>query len=170
MMPRPIFATDTPAVAKRSRRGLLAALLAFAAIGGAAPAAAADLAPPKSAQPAGDPMTKARAAIERKEWTVAIRDLDDLVKREPKNADAHSLLGYSLRNNGDLKNSMVQYEEALRLEPDHKGAHEYVGELYLKMKQPENAQKHLKILERLCGKDCEQYEDLAKAIDDYQKH
>lgn len=155
--------------ARLAAAGSAVAVLATLAIAVLPPAAAADLPPPRSAAPSGDPMAKARAAIERKDWTVAIRDLEDVVKREPKNADAHSLLGFSLRNNGDYKNSKARYDEALRIDPDHKGAHEYLGELYLKMKQPENAQKHLAILERVCGKQCEQYEDLAKAIADYGK-
>ena len=32
--------------------------------------------------------------------------------------------------------AFVYYEKALSLDPRHKGAHEYIGELYLKLKQP----------------------------------
>jgi Flp pilus assembly protein TadD len=115
------------------------------------------------------PIEKARAAIKRNDWQVAIRDLKALVAKEPRNADAHNLLAFSLRNTGDLVTSKTHYDQALSLDPNHKGAHEYLGELYLKMKQPENAQKHLTILEKLCGnKDCEEYRDLAKALVSYK--
>ncbi len=131
---------------------------------------AADIRPSGSAVTTQSPLDKARAAIARKDWQVAIRDLQGLVRAEPLNADAHNLLAFSLRNNGDLVTSKVHYDEALKLDPNHKGAHEYIGELYLKMKQPENAQKHLAILERLCGnKDCEEYRDLAEAMMQYKQ-
>ncbi len=133
------------------------------------PAQAADIRPSSSAAPAQAPIEKARAAIARKDWSVAIRDLQVLVRAEPTNADAHNLLAFSLRNDGDLSRSKVHYDEALRLDPNHKGAHEYIGELYLKMKQPDNARKHLLILEKLCGnKDCEEYQDLARALAEYK--
>jgi Flp pilus assembly protein TadD len=130
---------------------------------------AADIRPSGPAQPVSAPLEKARAAIERKDWAFAVRELNALVGKEPKNADAQSLLGYSLRKSGDLARSKVHYDEALKLDPDHRGAHEYIGELYLMLKQPENARKHLTELERVCGnKECEEYQDLAKALTAYK--
>ena len=132
-------------------------------------AIAADTKPSGPAQPVSAPLEKARAAIERKDWTFAVRELNALVSKEPKNADAQSLLGYSLRKSGDLVRSKVHYDEALKLDPDHRGAHEYIGELYLMLKQPDNARKHLTELERVCGnKECEEYQDLAKALTAYK--
>ena len=145
------------------------ALILCACLGIGYQAQAADTRPSPSAASAQAPIEKARAAIARKDWSVAIRDLQVLVRTEPNNADAHNLLAFSLRNDGDLARSKVHYDEALRLDPNHKGAHEYIGELYLKMKQPDNAQRHLLILERLCGgKDCEEYQDLARALAEYK--
>jgi tetratricopeptide (TPR) repeat protein len=39
--------------------------------------------------------------------------------------------GDAYRNAGDLNRAFAEYEQALRLDPQHKGAHEYVGEAYV---------------------------------------
>lgn len=58
---------------------------------------------------------------------------------------------------------------ALKLNPNHKGAHEYIGEAYLMDNQPDEAQKHLVQLEKICGnKSCEEYEDLARALANFR--
>ena len=91
-------------------------------------------------------------------------------KEDPRNADVQNLLGYSYRkrSNPDLTKAFEHYNEALKLNPRHKGAHEYIGEAYLMDKKPAEAQKHLAQLEVLCGnKTCEEYADLAKAIANY---
>jgi hypothetical protein len=49
------------------------------------------------------------------------------------------------------------------MEPKHLGANEYLGELYLEMKQPDKAKERLAVLKAACG-DCEEYEDLENAI------
>ncbi len=62
--------------------------------------------------------------------------------------------------------SLRSYRKALSLDPQHLGAHEYLGELYLMMNKPEKAKKQLKKLRRYCG-DCEQAEELSEAIEKY---
>jgi tetratricopeptide (TPR) repeat protein len=81
------------------------------------------------------------------------------------NADAHNWLGYAYRNAGDMKRAFAEYEEALRLDPGHKGAHEYVGEAYVIAKDLPKAREHLAALEKLCGRTCPEYKDLEEAID-----
>jgi Tfp pilus assembly protein PilF len=118
-----------------------------------------------------DRLATARSAIEAKDWQKAILQLSAIVKSEPKNADAHNLLAYSLRKQSqpNLTKAFEHYKIALQLDPKHKGAHEYIGEAYLMDKKPEEAQKHLAMLEKLCGNtSCEEYADLAKSIADYR--
>ena len=110
-----------------------------------------------------------KKAIDRKDWKAAIESLNKSVRTTPDNADAHTYLGYSYRHLGDLDNSFAHYKEALRLDPNHRGAHEYIGQAYLKAGQPEKAAEHLTLLEKICGKGCEEYQDLAKAISKYNK-
>jgi Tfp pilus assembly protein PilF len=112
----------------------------------------------------------ARKAIDAKDFKAAVGHLTKAVQEEPKNADAHSMLGYSYRKLGTFDKSMESYQTALKIDSSHRYAHEYLGELYLDMNQPDNADKQLAALKKACpmfGK-CEEYEDLKKAIDGYK--
>ena len=116
-------------------------------------------------------LTNARKAIEAKDWARAKTELDAALREEPRNADVHNLLGYSYRKraNPDLPKAFEHYNMALKLNPNHRGAHEYIGEAYLMDKKPAEAEKHLAALEKICGnKTCEEYEDLAKSIAKYK--
>ena len=118
--------------------------------------------------PSSVDLTQARAAIAKKDWNAAIAELQRLARRDAKNADVQNLLGYSYRNAGQIDKAFDEYAIALRLDPKHKGAHEYVGVAYLIAKQPEKAKEHLAALKSICGESCEEYQDLAKAIADYK--
>ena len=128
---------------------------------------------PSEAEVKADPfvaaMAAGRAAVKVKNWTQAVKQFDVAVQRNPKNADAHNMLAYSARNLNDYPRAKKHYDEALRLDPNHRGAHEYVGIMYLKLNQLPEAQKHLAALEKICGKKCEEYDDLSKAITAYGK-
>jgi Tfp pilus assembly protein PilF len=136
-------------------------------------AAAADSTPTE--QPArvsaSDRISLAREAIKAKDWKKALSELNAAVKDEPKNADIHNLLGYANRKQAqpNLPKAFEHYKKALELNPQHKGAHEYIGEAYLMDKKPAEAEKHLASLEKICGnKICEEYADLAKSLADYR--
>jgi Flp pilus assembly protein TadD len=103
-------------------------------------------------------------AIKIKDWDKAVYHLASVVKSEPANADAQNLLGYAYRNQRKFDLAMRHYQEALRLDPRHKGAHEYIGEAYVLIGNTAKAQEHLAALERICGKSCEEYQDLARAL------
>jgi Flp pilus assembly protein TadD len=111
-----------------------------------------------------------RKALDAKDYKTAIGHLTKAVKEEPKNADAHSMLGYSYRKAGNFDRSMEHYRTALKLDANHRSAHEYLGELYLDINQPENAEKQLAALKKACPffGSCEEYDDLKKAIDAYK--
>jgi Flp pilus assembly protein TadD len=116
-------------------------------------------------------LVAARAAVAAKDWSRAIVELNAAVQAEPRNADAHNLLGYSHRKKSqpDLARAFEHYKLALQIDPAHKGAHEYIGEAYLMDQRPAEAEKHLAELARLCGnKTCEEYVDLAGAIRAYK--
>src|SRR5262245_46914486 len=111
-----------------------------------------------------------RKAIEAKNFKSAIDYLTKAVQEEPRNANAHSMLGYSYRKVGTFDKSMEHYYTALRIDSNHRSAHEYLGELYLDMNQPDNAEKQLVVLKKACPlfSRCEEYDDLRKAIDSYK--
>ena len=99
----------------------------------------------------------------------AVDALSRALTRMPESADIHNYLCYAYRHLDDLNLSFTHYKEALRIDPKHRGAHEYIGEAYLKAGQPDKAAEHLVRLEQICGKRCEEYQDLAKSIGAYQK-
>lgn len=118
------------------------------------------------------PLQAGRQALDAQDWQTAIGHFEKAVLLEPTNADGFNLLAYSLRKQAtpNLSKAFENYLIALKLDPNHKGAHEYIGEAYLMDKKPDEAKKHLAILEKLCGnKACEEYVDLAKAIAEYKK-
>jgi len=137
----------------------------------AAPLYAADT-PTITAPTVSERMDSARQAIARGGWARAQLDLKVVVRDEPGNADAHNLLAYTYRKQEkpDLAKAFEHYKIALKLNPQHKGAHEYIGEAYLMDRKPELAEQHLASLEKICGnRQCEEYQDLAKALAAYRK-
>ena len=132
---------------------------------------AADTGPVVKQPNANERIDLARDAIKAKDWKKALGELNLAVREEPRNADVHNLLGYSYRKQAspNLPKAFEHYKTALNLNPKHKGAHEYIGEAYLMDKKPQEAEKHLAELEKLCGnKTCEEYADLAKSLADYK--
>lgn len=118
-----------------------------------------------------DRLASARTAIYGNDWKAAQAELKIAVREEPKNADVHNLLAFSYRKQAtpDLPKAFEHYNTALKLNPKHKGAHEYIGEAYLMDKRPAEAEKHLAELEKICGnKSCVEYTDLAKALAAYK--
>ena len=110
-------------------------------------------------------LNSARRLIARKQWDAAIKLLRVIVVQQPKNADALNLLGYSLRQKGEMKEAEAWYLKALKLKPTHLGANEYLGELYVLTGEKAKAQARLDALAKICGNTtCEEYQDLAKAI------
>jgi Flp pilus assembly protein TadD len=131
--------------------------------------ALADLPEPK-AKTENANIAAGRKAIEEKDFKSALGHLTKAVQEEPNNADAHSMLGYSYRKLGTFDRSMEHYQRALKIDGNHRSAREYLGELYLEMNQPANAEKELTTLKKACpffGK-CEEYDDLKGAIEKYK--
>jgi tetratricopeptide (TPR) repeat protein len=68
----------------------------------------------------------------------------------------------------DLDASERYYNEALRIDPRHRGTLEYSGELYLMKGDLAKAEQRLATLDKLCTLSCEEYTDLKKAIAAYK--
>lgn len=109
-------------------------------------------------------LADARADIGAKRWEKAIEKLSAYVKTNPQSADAYNLLGYSFRNAGNSSRAMQAYNKALNLDPNHTGALEYQGVLFVMLGDLDKANANLAKLETICGTSCEEYEDLAEAI------
>lgn len=109
------------------------------------------------------------AAIKAGKYATAIPLLQKVVERDSQNADAYNWLAYATRKNGDPAAALPLYEKALAIDPKHRGAHEYMGEAYLQLGNLPKAKEHLAALDKLCFFPCEQYSDLKKAIEAYEK-
>jgi tetratricopeptide (TPR) repeat protein len=138
-------------------------------------AAAAWIALPSGADTGGAPtfgvasdpnFVLAKEAIEVKNWNKAIYHLK-YVKSD--SVDVYNLLGYANRHLGNFDEAFKNYKIALQADPNHRGVHEYVGEAYLMTNNLAMAEQHLGALERICGKGCEEYKDLAREIAEYKK-
>lgn len=109
-------------------------------------------------------LAEVRAKIKAKDFKSALVDLTAMIDKGVQHADVYNLMGFSLRKTGDYKRGLTFYLKALDFDPEHKGAHEYLGELYVETNRLPKARAHLAILERLCPQGCEEREDLEKAI------
>ncbi|MBS0222611.1 MAG: tetratricopeptide repeat protein [Proteobacteria bacterium] len=112
--------------------------------------------------------TRAKAMIEAKDYKGAMPLLQQVVARDPKNADAYTLMGYATRKSGDPNGSLQYYNQALSLDPKHIGAHEYIGEAYLMLDRPAEAEQQLAKLDSICVFGCTEYRMLKSAIASYK--
>ncbi len=144
---------------RRNHRAALAAILI--AFTGAT--WAADLAPAKA-----DTLATARARIAEQKWSAAIDELKRV--NETGNADWNNLMGYSLRKQAtpDYAAAEHHYDEALRIDPKHRGALEYSGELALMTGDLPKAEARLAALDKACRLSCEEYRDLKGSVERYK--
>lgn len=126
----------------------------------------ADDAKPTMSDPAW--LTDARASIKAKKYDQAIGQLQSA--NETSSADWNNLLGYSLRKKQppDLVGSERYYQAALKIDPNHRGALEYYGELKLMNKDLPGAEALLAKLDKVCTFGCEEYSDLKEAVRKYK--
>ena len=138
-------------------RGLLALMLLWIAV---APSAWAH-------DPEDDDsenISEIKQQIEDGRASAATTTLERMLSDEPKNADLLNLLGYASRKMGRFQASRDFYIRALAIDPDHKGALEYMGELELQTGQFDEAKELLKRLREQCPSGCEELDDLLLAF------
>ena len=113
-------------------------------------------------------IAKAQKAINKNDFAAAYGMLAAKESTYSKNADLYNLMGYSARKLGRYDDSMVHYTKALDINPKHKGALEYMGELYLTLGQPDQAKTLLARLAQICTFGCEEKRELQEAIAKYE--
>jgi tetratricopeptide (TPR) repeat protein len=145
-------------------------LLAALVVSFSAAAADTDTTTPKPEPKKDAVIESARGAIELKDWARAQAVLQEGVIRNPGNADYHNLYAYSIRKSASPNMNLVfkHYNEALRINPEHRGAHEYIGEAYLMVGNLPKAKEHLGALDRLCFLPCAEYSDLKTAVAEFE--
>ena len=108
--------------------------------------------------------TAAEKTVKAKQYEQAIKMLEQVLAKEPRNVDAMNYLAYSHRELGRFDVSMGYYRQALAINANHRGANEYLGQLYLRMGKTKEARAQLAKLQKICGRGCEEYESLRTAI------
>ena len=106
--------------------------------------------------------------IESGKYEQAIPLLKMAAANEPRNADFQNSLGYAHRKLQHYDAAMTYYMAAIEIKPSHRGANEYLGELYLELGRLAEAEERLKVLDDACFFGCDEYSDLKKAIAAYK--
>jgi tetratricopeptide (TPR) repeat protein len=101
---------------------------------------------------AGDEKS-AKKAVEKeasatKKLKKSAGQFEQVVAVIPDHANAWNMLGYSRRMTGDLDGAFTAYWKCLEIDPNHAGAHEYLGEAYLKSGKLAQARGELAFLEK----------------------
>jgi len=106
--------------------------------------------------------------IKDKKFAEAIPALHKIEARAKTDADVQNLLGFSYRKTNQLDKARRHYERALALDPKHKGALEYQGELFLMLKDRAAAEANLEKLKKICRIGCSEVNDLKDALEKFQ--
>ena len=149
---------NRPLLIRRYAAAAVLAVLAWPVL------AADDPAPPKAA----DKLAAVRTQIAAKSYAGAIDALKKI--NDTSSADWNNLMGYSLRKNTppDVARAEKFYDDALRIDPKHRGALEYSGELYLMTDRLPQAEERLATLDKVCTLPCEEHSALKKAVARYK--
>ena len=118
-------------------------------------------------QPKPDEYDQAVKLIKEDKCADALPLLEKAAQKSPKDADIYNYLGFCQRTLGKLDDAFGNYKTALTIDPNHRGARNYVGILFLMMNRPDLADQQLDQLKKLCG-NCEEKSSLEKAIADYK--
>ena len=145
--------------ATRVGKGFMSAALVLGVLASVGGARAMD----RTITEGGPDLTAERALIKAERFPEAIVALKKL-EREGPNADVLNLLAFSQRKSGDFATAYANYQKALKLNPEHRSAREYLGELYIQTGEIEKARGELAILKRLCPRGCEELTDLEEAL------
>ena len=120
--------------------------------------------PPKSQK---NIYSEGKSAVNAGRYQTAIQLLKQVIAQDLENADAHNYLGFSYRKIGKLDLAAESYRRVFSVEPNHKGALEYQGELFLRLGNLTSAQMNLAKLAKLCLSNCTEFLELKRAIADF---
>lgn len=152
-------------------RRFLSVISLTAAIGllSSAGALAAGTGGSSDSQDVAEQLDRAENLIESGSYQDAIPVLEEVVNADDDNANAYNYLGFAYRNLGEYQKSKESYDQALALDANHRGAREYLGELYLKLDDLDSAEQQLARLDEICTTGCSEYDELKHAIDEYKQ-
>ena len=98
----------------------------------------------------------------KKRYERALKFLIKSNEEKPNQADTLNYLGFATRKLGDYKKGEEYNLLGLKIDPNHKGINEYLGELYVVTNRINLAKERLNVLKN-CN--CEEYKELKEIID-----
>ena len=101
-----------------------------------------------------------------KRYKKALKFLTKANKKKPNDPNTLNYLGFTTRKLGDFENGEKYYLEGLKIEPNHVGINEYLGELYVATNRIDLAKERLNVLS---GCNCKEYSQLKEVIDGTRK-
>jgi len=113
--------------------------------------------------PRNEEYAKAVGLIQEGQYNDAMLILNKLIAMDPIDADALNQLGFCYQQLGQPGKAMGYYKKVLSTKPEHLGANENAGELFLEMKDLPKAEERLTVLEGACA-DCQEYNELKAKI------
>ncbi|MGD2170535.1 MAG: tetratricopeptide repeat protein [Gammaproteobacteria bacterium] len=114
-------------------------------------------------------LTPFQKLIDEQKYQQAIDELDKALAKSPDDADLLNLAAFSHRKLEQFDTALEYYTKALKIEPEHRGANEYLGELYLRLGKLDKAEERLTVLDDACFFGCEEYDELKQAIEAYRQ-
>tara|TARA_Y200000002_G_C22588517_1_gene624082 strand:+ start:478 stop:981 length:504 start_codon:yes stop_codon:yes gene_type:complete len=111
--------------------------------------------------------SEAKSLIAQKKFHESYLFLLTLPIKSKDEADRQNLLGFSARKSGQLEKAANHYKSALKIDPNHKGALEYQGELFLVVGQKSKAENNLKLLKAECPVGCLELTQLEASINKF---
>jgi tetratricopeptide (TPR) repeat protein len=115
------------------------------------------------ALPDQDLANYAYALAKAKRYDEALEVLD--LMKNPNTAQALNYRGYATRHMGKLDEGIQYYLRSVKLDPNYAQVREYLGEAYVIKGDLASARSQLRKIKTICGNtECEEYEDLEKAI------
>ena len=109
---------------------------------------------------------KGKTEKAQKKYTKAQKLLLKSNKEKPLQADTLNYLGFTTRKLGDYKKGEKFYLEGLKIDPNHTGINEYLGELYVVTNRIDLAKERLEVL-KAC--ECEEFKQLNEIINGTKK-
>ena len=115
-------------------------------------------------------LSQALVAIEDGRYDEAIDTLLVITTVDSENAEAFNQLGYANSRLQNYEEALTYYHRALNIDPNHAGAHAYLGKVYLEMDDLIMAEHHLGQLDLICLFGCEPFYNLKEAISLYRSN
>ena len=85
--------------------------------------------------------------------------------KDPNTPVALNYRGYATRKLGRTEEGIGYYLKSVALDPNYPQVREYLGEAYVIQGRFDLAKDQLATIEKLCGKECEYYQDLSEALE-----